>query len=215
MGGIIWLPATFVAFVLGYASGLFRPALRAEFPFVHRAAGTGPAVRCGPGLAALWAEFSGDSCTAGTLPALCCRLRLRLFAAAVRAEAAGDAALSAGAGPARGGRRGRGYRCVCGLSLLLRAHLIEVLGVHAAHLSSHPHAHKKRAVPRRERPVRHVKGWQQASSRRRRPPRRRGGTGHAARASSRRPCGSLPTGPPARSRGCCCRRSCGPSGRCG
>ena len=75
--------------------------------------------------------------------------------------------------------------------------------------------HKKRAVPRRERPVRHVKGWQQASSRRRRPPRRRGGTGHAARASSRRPCGSLPTGPPARSRGCCCRRSCGPSGRCG
>lgn len=75
--------------------------------------------------------------------------------------------------------------------------------------------HKKRAVPRRERPVRHLKGWQHASSRRRRPPRRRGDTEHAARASSRRPCGSLPTGPPARSKGCCCQRSYGPSGRCG
>ena len=50
--------------------------------------------------------------------------------------------MSAGAGPARGGRRGRGYRGGGGLSLLLRAHLIEILGVHAAHLSSHPHAHK-------------------------------------------------------------------------
>ena len=51
MGGIIRFPATFVAFVLGHAGGLFCPALRAEFPFVHRTAGTGPAVRCGPGLA--------------------------------------------------------------------------------------------------------------------------------------------------------------------
>lgn len=52
------------------------------------------------------------------------------------------------------------------------------------------------------------------SPRRRRPPRRRGGRGCAARASCRRPCGNPPTGPPARSRGCCCRGSCGPCGRC-
>ena len=107
-------PSRIVAFVLGYAGGLFCPALRAEFPFVHRTAGTGPAVRCGPGLAALRAEFSGDGCTAGTLPALCCRLGLRLFAAAVRAEAAGDAALVRRRRSSQGRQAGRGYRCGCG-----------------------------------------------------------------------------------------------------
>ena len=45
----------------GTPAGFFRPALRAEFPLVYRAAGTNPAV-CGRfGLAALRAEFSNDT----------------------------------------------------------------------------------------------------------------------------------------------------------
>ena len=77
MGGIVRLPAALVALVLGHAGGLFRPALSAEFPLVHRAAGAGPAVRGRLGLAALGAEFSGGGGPAGT-PALSAA-GLRLF----------------------------------------------------------------------------------------------------------------------------------------
>lgn len=65
--------------------------------------------------------------------------RCGLGAAAVCAEFAGVAGLAAAAGPPGGGRcRGRGGLC----GGLLRAHLVQVLGVHTAGCTGHIHAHK-------------------------------------------------------------------------
>ncbi len=137
-------PAAFVALILRDAGGLGFATLGAEFALIHRTAGARPAVylRFWFFCAAFRAELS--ACRRAALrafPASCRWLRLRLFAAAVRAEIAGDTALSAAARPTVRGR----CRC-CGsglLCLLLRAHLIEILRVHAAHLSGHIHAHER------------------------------------------------------------------------
>ena len=137
------LPAALVTLVLRNSGRLGLAALGTELALIHRAAGAGPAVRCGGGLglAAFRAEFSGGGGAAGALPAVPGRLRLRLLAAAVGTEVAGDAALTAGAGPALHRGSGGGLRRLL-LGLLLLAHLEQVLGVHAAHLAGHAHAHK-------------------------------------------------------------------------
>ena len=129
MGGVGRLPAALVAPVLGHPGRLFRPARSAELSFVRRAAATGPAVRSRLGLATFGAELAGGRRAAGTLPALC-RDGLRLTAS--RAESPGVARLPAGAGPAGGRSRPGGL-----------AHLIEVLHLHAAHLSGQSHPHKR------------------------------------------------------------------------
>ena len=138
------LPAALVAFVLRNAGRLGFAAFGAELALIHRTAAARPAVCLYFWLfcAAFGAELSG--CRRAALrafPASCRWLRLRLFAAAVRAEIAGNTALSAAARPTVRGR----CRC-CGsglLCLLLRTHLIEVLCVHTAHLACHIHAHER------------------------------------------------------------------------
>lgn len=95
--------------------------------------------RCGLGAAAVAAELTGVGSAAAAYPAGGCGCRGRLGAAAVCAEFAGVAGLAAAAGPACGGRcRGRGGLC----GGPLRAHLVQVLGVHAAGCTGHIHAHK-------------------------------------------------------------------------
>lgn len=86
MGGIVRLPAAFVAFVLGYTGGLRTAAVLTEFTLVYRAAGAGPAICIlRPRGTALRAEFACGSCTAFALP--CAGLyRFRLFGAALGTE---------------------------------------------------------------------------------------------------------------------------------
>lgn len=96
--------------------------------------------RCGLGVAAVAAELTGVGGAAAAYPAAGCGCRGRLGAAAVGAEFAGVAGLAAAAGPACGsGCRGRGG--LCG-GLLLGAHLVQSLCVHAARRTGHIHAHK-------------------------------------------------------------------------
>ena len=136
------LPAAFVAFVLRNTGRFWFAAFSAKLSFVHRTAATRPAVCLRFRLfgAAFRAEFS--ACRRAALrafPASCRRLGFRLFAAAVRAEFSGNTALSTRTVPSFSSCRSRSrLRC-----LLLCAHLIEILRVHAARLTCHVHAHKR------------------------------------------------------------------------
>ena len=101
LGGILGLPAAFVAAVLGHSGGLFRAAFGAEFALVHRAAGADPPVGLGLFGTALGAELSGGGGTAGgTGPASRC-LRRGFFRAALGAEFPGGRR-AAGGIPSRG-----------------------------------------------------------------------------------------------------------------
>ena len=95
-------PATLVTFVLRNTSGLRFATLRAELPFVHSSAAARPTIYLHFWLfrSAFRTEFPDHLCAAlQTFPASSCRLRLWLFAAAIRAEVSGNTALSTRAIP--------------------------------------------------------------------------------------------------------------------
>ena len=117
-------------------SGTGIAAVGAELALVDAAAGAGPLVGRS-GLAAFAAEFAGVHRAAGALPF---PRRCGLGCAALAAELAGVAGVSAGAGPARG----LGRRLLGGLLLhLLLAHGKQGSGDHAVCLPRHVHAHER------------------------------------------------------------------------
>lgn len=116
----------------------------------HRTCPYSPRRRCrsqpsaaaaGLGLPHSGQNFPVAVAPAGALPAVPGRLRLRLLAAAVGTEVAGDAALDRRCRSSPAPRERERLRRLL-LGLLLLAHLEQVLGVHAAHLAGHAHAHK-------------------------------------------------------------------------
>ena len=125
VGRVFRLPAALVAFESLHGGRARSAALGAEFALVHRAARARPALVRGLGLAAVAAELAGVAgLTAGARPAI------------------GRRRCRRGGGLRRGLRRGNGLLRRL-LGCLLLTHGVEILGVDAAHLTGHAHAHER------------------------------------------------------------------------
>ena len=145
--GILRNPPALVAPIKGCSRRLFRSAIGAEFPFIHRSADALPAL-LRLFLTAIRAEIAGCNGTARAFPTTL-RLLLRFFGTAFRAKIP-RSRRSAGALPTV--CRRRHLRCL--LLLLLSCHIVKILGTHCVpgicrHTEAHKPGHGTRRISRR------------------------------------------------------------------